>query len=567
MRIRFPWCTRLKDGQLNGFRMPRFDLADDPWVPLWSTDGARSRECSVREALTRAQDFGGLDTDIPTQVPAILRQVLLPVVAAALGRPADGQDWLRRFGQGRFSEAECARLGAYLDEHRDSFDLFSQDRPFAQVAGLRTGKGDTKSAVLMVATESSGNNVPLFSNRTEGDVLSLTPAQAARWLLHTHCWDTAAIKTGVVGDPRVKAGKTMANPTGPLGQLGVVLPVGRTLYETLLLNLPVGAGPESDVPQWHRSAGHAGFAGSPRWQVRSAAGLLDLWTWQARRVRLVPVQTPDGVRVERVIVAAGDRMAVLPDLEPHTTWNLEPKKTPPQRPRRHQPGQNGWRGMKALLAGTGGEPDGEKTASSRLLVQLRDLRTRLPTGYPLQVHLTGITYGTQSSVVDNIFCDTIPLPVAALDPSTGAYRTVLGAAERADNLAKAVNTLSADLRRAAGGDPIPWDRGQRPGDQLLHALDLPVRRLLCGVQQTGEDQATLTRGLLAWEQTAYLIAHRLADALISQTPATAFLGRTAGGRRYRQGTAERAFRIRVNTILSLAAEVRREARNGTGAGS
>lgn len=156
---------------------------------------------------------------------------------------------------GRFTEDEAEQLVRYLGPsgYGGRFRLFDPVRPFAQAGGLTALTGETKPSTLLVPSIATGNNVPLFSAVTEADDLDLTPAQAALWLLHAQCWDTAAIKTGAVGDPQAaKGNKTTGNPTGPLGQLGVIVPTGRTLYETLLLNTPVladGLDP-ADRPQW-----------------------------------------------------------------------------------------------------------------------------------------------------------------------------------------------------------------------------------------------------------------------------------------------------------------------------
>lgn len=242
-----------------------FSLNDDPWLLLPPAAGGPAGERPLKTALLDAHEFGDLVVEIPTQRAAVFRQVLLPVVLDALGRPADEREWMSWFSKGRWSQEQRRTLEAYLDAHHALFDLFDPAQPFGQVVGLCTAKGETKNAGLIVATAATGNNVPLFASRTEGDAFSLTPAQAMHWLVHTQCWDTAAIKTGAVGDPKAKAGKTTGNPTGPLGQMGVTLLVGTTLFETLLLNLPVGAPPtSSDLPQWRRrEPSHPCSAGTP----------------------------------------------------------------------------------------------------------------------------------------------------------------------------------------------------------------------------------------------------------------------------------------------------------------
>lgn len=557
-----------------------FSLTDDPWLLLPPAAGGEAQQHPLRKALLDAHEFGDLVVEIPTQRPAVFRQVLLPVILDALGRPADEREWMSWYSTGQWSQEQRLKLQAYLDTHQGLFDLFDPVQPFAQVAGLHTAKGETKNAGLIVATASVGNNVPLFASRTEGDAFSLTPAQAAHWLLHTQCWDTAAIKTGAVGDPKVKAGKTMGNQTGPLGQLGVTLLVGTTLFETLLLNLPVGGAPTStDLPQWkRREPTDPRSAGAPQWQVRAPEGLLDLWTWQSRRIRLFPEVVDDGLRVTRVLVAAGDRMPHTPETEPHTMWRVEPtgarnagsKKggtAPPRRPLRLQPGKAAWRVLDALLAPERQSRDaGDKTsgfATSKLLDQAGGLLAELGEDYPLRVELSGIAYGNQSAVIEDIMFDTLPLPLAALEADSDVRSAILAVAEQSEQLATAVNHLSADLRRALGAEPIPWDKGQRPGELVLHALDPLVRRLLAGMRGV-KDPERIEAGQLAWEQLAWRRSWDIADRLLQAVPVGAFAGRSVSqgegkpDRTYRVSLAEAAFLKRRAEILHRADDVRRK---------
>ncbi|MFK0121140.1 type I-E CRISPR-associated protein Cse1/CasA [Streptomyces sp. NPDC090994] len=556
-----------------------FSLTEEPWLCLPSARGGPAREHSLRTALLDAHEFGDLVVEVPTQRPAVLRQVLLAVVLDALGRPADEREWMSWFSAGRWSPEQRTRLESYLDAHGALFDLFDPVQPFGQVAGLHTAKGETKNAGLIVATAATGNNVPLFASRTEGDVFSLSPAQAAHWLLHTQCWDTAAIKTGAVGDPKAKAGKTTGNPTGPLGQMGVTLLAGTTLFETLLLNLPVGAPPTSaDLPQWRREPADPRSAGTPAWQERVPEGLLDLWTWQSRRIRLFAETTDEGLRVTRVLVAAGDRMPHTPETEPHTMWRLEPTggrgtgkgkagAAPPRRPLRLQPGKAAWRGLDALLAPERQSREAGQTtsgfATSKLLDQAGALALDLGESYPLRVELTGVAYGNQSAVIDDVMFDALPLPLAALETDSDVRSAVLEVAEQAEQLATAVSYLSADLRRALGTEPIPWDKGQRPGELVLHALDPLVRRLLAGMRGV-EDLERIEAGQLAWEQLAWRRSWEVADRLLQAVPVGAFVGRSVSQgegkpeRTHRVSLAEASFLKRRAEILHRAAAVRRD---------
>ncbi|MEY7974237.1 type I-E CRISPR-associated protein Cse1/CasA [Saccharomonospora xinjiangensis] len=538
-----------------------YDLLTRPWLPVRNRRSGDLETVGIAEALLRSHELADLVADVPTQIPALLRQVLLPVMVDAVGPPTTREEWARRFTAGRFTEPERERLSAYFDEYRDRFALFGRSRPFAQVANLRTPKGETKGTVALVATAPSGNNVPLFGSRTEGDPFPLTPGQAARWLLHTQCWDTAAIKSGAHGDPKVKAGKTTGNPTGPLGQLGVVVPAGRSLFETLLLNTPVRSQDMWGIPQWRREP-----AFGPEWDTYAPHGVLELWTWQARRVRLLPEEADDGLRVLRVVVAAGDRISVLPEWEPHTAWRVEDKPkpgTPARRPRRHTPGRAVWRGLESLL--TMERRDGGTFDTTELLRQIRaaQMSGAVAEEYPLRVQTYGILYGNKSAVVEDLLHDAIPLPVAALRAEGEVYDVVVEATEQAEQLARAVNRLSADLRRAEGAEPIK-DKGQPPGELVLHALDPLVRRLLAGISAAGMDVEVLARGQLAWERKAWAETMRIAERMLGTAGPGAFVGRKETGKNgkngkditYSLGTAERDFRARLAQILPRAAEHR-----------
>lgn len=544
--------------------MSVFNLLDDAWLKVRWREHAEIAEVSVRDALLNAHKIDGLVVDLPTQLPAVMRQVLLPIVLDALDPPVDRKTWGRRFAAGEFSPQERDTLLGYLDEHRSRFDLFDERQPFAQVGGLTTKNGDTKGSALLVATAATGNNVPLFASRTEGDPLPLPPAHAALWLLHAQCWDTAAIKTGAKDDPQAKAGKTTGNPTGPLGQLGVLMPTGRTLYETIMLNLPIGLPAIKGTPQWRRKP--AGAA----WETRAEDGVLDLWTWQARRIRLIPEETPAGLRVPRVLVCAGDRLSRVSEREPHTAWTFQ--KAPKSRtglerkPRRHMPGRAIWRGLDALLATEPTRIGAGTYETSVLLKQIADLQEEghIPETYPLGLETYGMTYGNQSAVVEDIVHDSVPLPVRALRGNDDVHALLIEVTQQAEQIAQAVNHLSADLRRAVGADPIPWDKGQRPGELVLHALDPLVRRLLAGVRDSSDDEEKLERGQLAWEQLAYRKTWDVAEPLFATTPPLVFAGRerTQGKSTmtYRLGTAELGFRRALNQILPRAAAARREGR-------
>jgi CRISPR system Cascade subunit CasA len=522
--------------------VPSFDLIDQPWIPV--TDGGRSRLVSLADALAHAHEIDGLALDDPLQAVAVFRQVLLPVVLDALGAPTDSDEWAERW---RAGVLDAARIGDYLEENRPHFDLFDPDRPFAQVASLEPLSGNYSPTSLLLPSVAAQNNVPLFSAFTDSDAPALTPAEAARALLSTHCWDTAGIKSGAVGDSKAKQGKAMGNPTGPLGRLGVVIPLGRTLAESLVLNepiLPQGLRP-ADRPQWRAEPITA------EWQQRPAVGLLDLLTWQARRIRLIAEDGAAGLTVRHVVVAAGDRLQLIPESdELHTAWKQLDKPAAGQAPRQpilHQPGRAAWQGLTALLATQ--ENPSAKVSSSVLLSQLGNLQADgiVPEQLPLQVLAVGVAYGNQSAIIEDTMTDLIPLPVVALASATPLRDLLSEIVLQSEQLRLAANRLGDDLRLASGGAKIPWDHGQHLGDVLVHALDSIVRRLLAGLQREPE---RLQEARLAWRSVARSLALEVAEPALVAVPPTSFVGREVRpGIYYRQSTAERSYRAALHRVL------------------
>lgn len=129
---------------------------------------------------------------------------------------------------------------------------------------------------------------------------------------------------------------------------------------------------------------------------------------------------------------------------------------------------------------------------------------------------------------------------------------------QAEDLAKAVNLLDADLRRAAGSDPIPLKEWQYPGETLLHILDPLVRTLLVGLRSAGEDDVAGDAQLVHWEREARRAAWRVAEQLLSRTTPGSFAGRAVtlncATRMYRLSGAEQAFDRTLRKILARRAE-------------
>lgn len=533
-----------------------YNLIDRPAVAaLYKEDGTVKKR-GLRALMRHCGDIVSLVVPTPTMWPALLRQVLLPIHWHALHFPTSPQAWRERFEQSSYSDADLAKLDAYFEQYRDRFDLFDEQRPFGQTPGLRAASGEVKPTSQLMPHLASGNNVPLFSAFTDGNSPVLQPMEAFGYLLHCQCWDTAAIKTGAEGDPAVRQGKTTGNHTGPLGQLGVVIPAGNTLYETLMLNTPVRRGDvdPSDVPPWARE-----HPEGPGWRTRAATGLIDLCTFAARRIRLHHIPGDDGPVVTGVVVTAGDRLTETPEFEPHTLWNrvAKPKPGQPARmPRRHRRGTAAWRSLQALLT-LSYDMDGPATSTAGALAQIADLAELgvLSDDYPLRVMIAGVEYGTQSAVVTDSIADEIPVPVAALTVHGTLVRDYLmEVVAQADRIRAALNHCHNDVRASTGGQSLDPNRGGLIGDDFIAALAPPAKRLLAGFGRCDGDEAQLEAGMVAWEETVRDRAFGLVDRLIDAVPAGNLIA-VEGHNRPRTAVMDvrRAFTTVLNRTLTRTA--------------
>ena len=211
---------------------PSFNLLDEPWIRVTRLDGA-SDEVSLLAVFREAADISGIHGEIASQDVAILR-LLLAICHRTMGGPENMDTWEEYWN-------DPGRLGrdavAYLESYRDRFDLRDPERPFFQVAGIHAASGKTSGLESLIADVPNGD--PFFTTRIAQGLESVNWAEAARWLVHVHAFDPSGIRTGAVGNPQTKGGRTYPIGPGWTGQIGVVSVTGQDLERTLLLNTVV----------------------------------------------------------------------------------------------------------------------------------------------------------------------------------------------------------------------------------------------------------------------------------------------------------------------------------------
>ncbi|MFJ1975297.1 type I-E CRISPR-associated protein Cse1/CasA [Streptomyces sp. NPDC087903] len=525
-----------------------FDLTDRPWIGVLRRDGTQA-ELSLRQVFAQAGEVRRIVGDLPTQEFALLR-VLLAIAHDVLQGPGDIEEW----GE-LWADPECfAGVGPYLDVHRERFDLLHPVAPFFQTAGLRTARNEVFSLNRIVADVPNGE--PFFTARMP-TVERLTFAEAARWIVHAHAYDTSGIKSGAVGDDRVKGGKVYPLGTGWAGALGGVFAEGDTLRETLLLNL-VAADTDAlewvsgDRPAWRREPCPPGGV------ERVPTGLRDLYTWQTRRLRL----HHDGDGVTGVVLGYGDPLASrnMHRREPMTAWRRSTaqekklRQSPVYLPREHDPARSAWRGVASLVADRSETVQGAQAAPflrPGVLEWIARLVTEgeLPRGFLIRARIVGAAYGTQQSVIDEVVDDQVAMPVVLLHRrDRRCARQAIGAAQDADLAVRTLGDLATDLARAAGSEGEGARSAAR--DVGFAELESPFRTWLAHLADAGDPFERRQ----VWQREVYRIISRLGDRLIAQAGDAAWQGRTVAGKKGTQwlnaGLADTWFRGRLSRALA-----------------
>ena len=537
---------------------PSFNLLDEPWIRVTRLDGAPD-EVSLLSLFREATDIAGIHGEIASQDTAILR-LLLAICHRAMGGPEDLNVW-KEYWRNPGSLGRDAV--DHLERHRERFDLRDPERPFFQVAGIHAASGKTSGLESLIADVPNGN--PFFTTRIAEGLDSIGWAEAARWLVHVHAFDPAGIRSGAVGDPLAKKGRSFPIGTGWAGQIGTVTVMGENLERTLLLNTVVckeisdlvDVDPEEDLAPWEREPD-----GPARAPAREPLGPVDCYTWQTRRVLL----HGDDDGVTGLFLGNGDRATPQNRflVEPMTAWRYsEPQsrklKAPVYMPCKLSKDRAFWRGLSALVA----QPSSPITVKSAgevtpyrspgvVVFYQKLMRRRIVSASGLiPLHAVGIEYGAQEAVVAELVDDVLSLPAGLLGQKNKRMLAVVrGAMEETEQVATALWVLARDLDRARGGSPDTGkDAGRHTAAAFYQVIDERFPRWLASLDQEDPDRAHVRwRGLLRSE------ALEQQKELASAVPDTAFAGRGEGKNRKDVGRALLFFRHALNKAVPAPAQ-------------
>lgn len=339
--------------------MRQFNLIDEGWIPVRKLDGERI-ELGIRGTLLQAKNIAVIEDPSPL-VTAALHRFLLAVLYRALEGPTDIDQAKAWFVSGLPAD----KINAYLERWRDRFWLFDEKYPFFQIPDFTPNKWN---AWTVLAAEHNANNAKvLFDHVDVTHPGTIKPEDAVRWML--------AIQTFTVGGGNSELRYTKGAPST---KAAMILPLGRQLEDTLLLNLvpqnrAVLAG---DQPVWERTP--ETIASLKAGVERAIAGYADRYTWRTRSIRLRG--ETDG-SVSTLAFASGVDTATKDGIDPMLGYRIDDKKgkLPIQFRERGL-----WRDFDSLL------PDSSKLAP-QVIELATDLTRRCPERFPRAVMALGLT--------------------------------------------------------------------------------------------------------------------------------------------------------------------------------
>ncbi len=264
-----------------------FNVLAEAWVPVARSDGVVT-ELGVLSCLEQAHELVEIKDPCPIVEFGLYRLLVAFVLDALIladRRPRDRYDLEELLDEGSF---DPHLFHEYVQACGNVFDLFDAERPFLQMVMSPADRPKPLAGLFPVIPSGIG---AIHWHHYPEDAWEVSPAEAARLLT------TIA--------PFMTAGGQGMSPSIN-GAPGVyVLPVGRNLYETLVLNLPLREGQE-------------GGDGAVAWRNKSAPGqerteatTVEALTWRPRRIQLLPTAGADAsresaVRVGRMRFAKGD---------------------------------------------------------------------------------------------------------------------------------------------------------------------------------------------------------------------------------------------------------------------
>ena len=545
---------------------PDFNLCNEPWIPVLYVSG-QTQEVSLKQLFDESNSIRKIHSGDATTDVAILGVAVAIFFRAVLENTEEygelyrePKKWIQNIFSG--GSEQLYFVQDYLKKYQDRFNLFDAERPFMQVADLHTSKGEVKPVSRLVLDSES----EYFSMRAEQALTSLSYAEAARYLVTVQAYDYSGIKSGAVGDPRVKGGRGYPIGVGWYGTTGKIIIHGENLIETLLycidyeqlLNVEKVKGKSyrialQDKPVWERelpdtAAPRAYKGGDPtkyKDEPAPAAGMCEILTWQSRRVRLFP----ENGRVTGVLVSNGDKWLDRNTYtDPLTAYRFSKNQSTQTHyvwmPQTHSAERTLWRGADALLTRLSSSQE-KQNKPATVIRQISSGKYFSP-DTKTKIQLVGMVYGTQSSIVEETIDESVTLELGILTEQGAEISAMVR-----DNIqltmdaAIALGQYTGNLLRAAGKE---YEFRPSVTESILHRMEDEFRSWLADLSVSDDVSAQAAK----WQSKVRRILEGEADQLAVSAGPKAAIGTIYDEQLYTTAKARRQFGGRLYKLLNLA---------------
>lgn len=514
-----------------------FNLLDEPWVKVMQQDTS-IKTVSLPDAIIHAHEYSGLAGEMRAQDITILRLMEAILITAFYKVDVDGNEnpietpdnaldrWEDLWKQGKFPEAVIRN---YLSQWHERFWLFHPERPFMQ--SLNMQKATQNKASKLIGNLSKSGNVDrlrLFVCRTGEEAESVSYAEAARWLLFLNAFDDCAVK---VGDPKAKARKKGVS-RAYLGPLGMIYPKGKTLFETLMLNMKLLTDKEEiweeNRPVWEEE--------NPRdieqYPVACPNNLPDLYTFNSR---LILLHREKG-RVTGYSIKGGSWFdTVNAFTEPMTLWQYSPENKKKGQsaywfPQSHMAEKQLWRDFNIAFV----KDTTNRRPGSIEWIEILKKNNVLDRKKYTSFQAVGIRYDvSQSSSITDSIDDVVTLHTTLLGESVneGWRRRIAEEIATCDKISRELYFLTKNSYLAAGAnDSIADTRGKKSNALWYDAIDQPFRKWLRSLSPNssradGDNSKTIDQFVEEWQKSARTIALKLGREMVDQAGEKAYFGR------------------------------------------
>ena len=536
-----------------------FNLLDEPWIRLMGEDCA-VRECTLPQALLESHRYRRLAGELPTQNVAILRLLLAVLHTVFYRVDLDGEEdpieeptqalqrWQRLWKAGCFPEAPIRN---YLNEWKERFWLFHPEHPFFQVPSAAAGTQYTAAKLNGELSESS-NKVRLFPVRAGQDKDGLSYAEAARWLVNLNGFDDTSAK------PK---GKGLPSPgAGWLGKLGLVYVEGKTLFETLMLNLTLLKDGrqlwEEPAPVWELDKPIE----AERTEIAMPNNQAELLTLQSRRLLLIR----ENAQVVGYALLGGDFFSKInADAEQMTLWEYREgkKNVPPyNQPKRLKPDRQMWRDFSVITAAEG---KGKIPGVMSWVLLLKSKRI-LDSKFVAHFRAAGAKYGDKDFFVEDVLEDHLDFHVSLLEEAGKLWdKLVQDEIAQTEKAAWHLGMLAEDLFKAAGGQPdsnAQTSRKDLASQTYYGQVDIPFRKWLASIDpDLGDGETHRAEKDARWRREAYRIALEQGRKMVQNAGQAAFTGRGIDGTFYSSPDAFNYFSWQLKKLFKIENSMKEEA--------